>query len=129
METLLNAITSTTTIPPPQVDLEKVESDEFAKEAHQLLASMTDVKITSAADLISVVYPLMKLAAKFKNMTGVMKKNIVISSLKILVTNSSIPSELKQSIMVAINVIIPPVIDEIYSFNLSTFKKMCSCCC
>lgn len=121
-------------------DDEVKEAQLFLKEAEDIISGMKNAQINSVNDLISFVYPLMQQCVKYTHLSGSKKKQIVISAIKLLVQKSDIPDILKTNILVAVDAILSPVIDQIYSFTskelqaledkiTGCFSNGCKCCC
>lgn len=115
------------------------EAQLFLKEAESILSELKNVQINSVNDLISLVYPLMQKCVVYTHLSGSKKKQVVIQAIKLLVSKSEIPDSLKSTILAAVDVVLSPVIDQIYSFTAKElsaledkitgcFSKGCKCC-
>ncbi len=82
--------------------------------------------ITSTADIMGLVAPLMILASSF-NMDGKTKKNNVLSMLKLEIAEK-VSSNASKSIIADIDNLITRMIDEMYLLNISKFTKLIRCC-
>lgn len=109
------------------------EVSQFTEDAKTIIRTVKNFDIRSVNDLLSLVIPLMKEAVRFKNVSGETKKNIVIAALKLLVSQANISESLKTDINNGIDLMIPGMIDAVYSFSIDEFKadiKKCfTCCC
>lgn len=101
------------------------ETQLFLKEVEDVLSKLVVADVKNANDLLNVILPLIKIASKYTNLSGSSKKNLVIESVKALLNKSNLTDDVKTPLLLAVDVIIPPLIDKIYA---EEFKKLCSCC-
>ncbi len=106
----------------------KSQTEDFTKEAGEVIASFKSVSISNVNDLIGFVAPLMRVAKKYAGLSGAEKKNIVIGALKKFVDMTNLDDTAKAPILFAIDAVIPAVIDEIFSLKPEDFKKFLCCC-
>lgn len=106
----------------------KNQSIDFVKEAEEITKSFKNISISNVNDLVSYITPIMRIVKKYESLDGKEKKEIVIEALKRLVEMANLDDNAKAPILFAIDTVVPPMIDELFSLKPEDFKKLLCCC-
>jgi hypothetical protein len=104
----------------------KTDATNFMNEVNDMVSKLKVNEFKDGNDLLKAILPLIQLASKYTKLSGATKKQLVIDSIKLVLSKSNMDDTLRTSLLLAADTLVPPLIDKIY---LDDFKKLFSCCC
>lgn len=86
----------------------------------------------SVTNIVVIVAEAMKIIGKFKTLTGIEKKALAITVVHKLIIESNIPEDNRDAIFAVIDLMLDPLIDQLYSLAPLAYGKIkegCLSCC
>lgn len=97
------------------------KEEKFVDEIENLVKQISHIQLKSETDIAIIIFSAMKFMRLYKNISGLSKRKIVIESLKKIVElQDDLSPSAQQALILAIDLIAPPIIDTIY--NAATQK-------
>jgi hypothetical protein len=115
-----------------QVSIE-INNEDVDRLTNKLTDFMSGKRVTTA-NVLSIVTQLMVAVAKYQNLTGGQKKELVIYVMRVFIKSSDdIDADDKREILAMFDVIVPSAIDLLVVASKSKFafklkKKLLRCC-
>lgn len=96
---------------------------------NDLVERLSHLKLKSESDIAGIVLIAMRFMTSFRELNGEDKKRIVIEALKVCVNKQTMDDEIKANLILLIDVIVPNLIESLYSVSVQKikFKNKCSC--